>query len=69
MPEEIENLGWNPNRVLFGLSRIGYTPHSAIADIVDNSVTNAASMSRRGNCYVNAVAESFFANHKKEKTR
>jgi len=36
------NLGWNPKRVLFGLSRIGYTPHSAIADIVDNSVTNGA---------------------------
>lgn len=37
-----ENLGWNPSRVLFGLSRIGYTPHGAIADIVDNSVTYGA---------------------------
>ncbi len=39
---ETEDLSWNPNRVLFGLSRIGYTPHSAIADIVDNSITNDA---------------------------
>ena len=37
-----ENLSWHPGRVLFGLSRIGYTPHSAIADIVDNSVTYGA---------------------------
>ena len=28
-----------------------------------------ASMSRRGNCHDNAVAESFFANLKKEKIR
>lgn len=28
----------NPGRVLFGLSRIGYTPASAICDIVDNAV-------------------------------
>lgn len=28
----------NPGRVLFGLSRIGYTPASAICDIIDNSV-------------------------------
>ena len=28
----------NPGRLLFGLSRIGYTPASAICDIIDNSV-------------------------------
>lgn len=32
------NLEWDPGRVLFGLSRIGYTPASAICDIIDNSV-------------------------------
>jgi hypothetical protein len=32
------DLGWNPGRVLFGLSRIGYTPASAICDLIDNSV-------------------------------
>jgi hypothetical protein len=37
-----QDLGWNASRVLFGLSRIGYTPQSAIADIVDNSITNGA---------------------------
>jgi hypothetical protein len=34
---EVE-LGWDPGKVLFGLSRIGYTPPSAICDIIDNSV-------------------------------
>lgn len=42
MTTELEQLDWNPSRVLFGLSRIGYTPHSALADIADNSVTNGA---------------------------
>jgi hypothetical protein len=28
----------NPGRVLFGLSRIGYTPATAICDIIDNSI-------------------------------
>ncbi|MFW6030808.1 MAG: ATP-binding protein [Halanaerobiales bacterium] len=32
------DLGWHPGNVCFGLSRIGYTPPSAICDIVDNSV-------------------------------
>jgi transposase InsO family protein len=32
-------------------------------------VDEEASMSRRGNCHDNAVAESFFANLKKEKIR
>ena len=30
-------LSWNPSRVLFGLSRIGYSTASALCDIVDNS--------------------------------
>ena len=47
-----EDLSWNANRVLFGLSRIGYTPETAIADIVDNSITNDAS-----HVYVNIVKE------------
>lgn len=42
MKPELQQLDWNPSRVLFGLSRIGYTPHSALADIADNSVTNGA---------------------------
>ena len=33
----------NAARVLFGISRIGYTPASAICDIIDNSVTAQAS--------------------------
>lgn len=33
----------NAARVLFGISRIGYTPASAICDIIDNSVTAEAS--------------------------
>jgi hypothetical protein len=32
------DLGWDPGKVLFGLSRIGYDPPSAICDIIDNSV-------------------------------
>ena len=32
----------NPGRVLFGLSRIGYTPSSAICDVIDNAVTAQA---------------------------
>ena len=29
----------NAARVLFGISRIGYTPASAICDIIDNAVS------------------------------
>ena len=36
--EKKRNLNWHPGNVCFGLSRIGYTPPSAICDIVDNSV-------------------------------
>jgi hypothetical protein len=35
-------LSWNPHKVLFGLSHIGYTPVEAILDIVDNSVSAGA---------------------------
>jgi len=35
-------LNMNPKRICFGLSRIGYTPDSAICDIVDNSVAGNA---------------------------
>lgn len=34
----------NPRRVCFGLSRIGYTPPSAICDIVDNAITAKATI-------------------------
>jgi len=52
MSEQTEELGWNPSSVLFGLSRIGYTPHSALADIVDNSITNKAK-----NVYIKIIKE------------
>lgn len=42
MTEYIENkvdLSWDPYRTIFGLSKIGYTPPSAIGDIIDNSIT------------------------------
>ncbi|MBE6051191.1 MAG: hypothetical protein E7214_11210 [Clostridium sp.] len=39
--KEIE-LAINPERVCFGLSRIGYTPSSAICDISDNAITAGA---------------------------
>ena len=32
----------NAARVLFGISRIGYTPASAICDIIDNAVSASA---------------------------
>ena len=32
------SLNMNPRRICYGLSRIGYTPDSAICDIVDNAV-------------------------------
>lgn len=32
------NLGIDPGRLLFGLSRIGYTTSTAICDIIDNSI-------------------------------
>ena len=41
------SLAINPGRVLFGLSRIGYTPASAICDIIDNSI-----MANAKNIYV-----------------
>lgn len=37
-----KNLTINPGRLLFGLSRIGYTTTSAICDIIDNSVRAGA---------------------------
>lgn len=40
------SLGFDPGRVCFGLSRIGYTPASAICDILDNSVRAEASTIR-----------------------
>ena len=36
--EEEVDLPINPGRVSFGLSRIGYTPTTAVCDIIDNSV-------------------------------
>lgn len=51
-----KSIGWNPKRVLFGLSRIGYTPHTAIADIVDNSVTYGA---KKVNILINKEKEEF----------
>ena len=40
-----KNRKMNAARVLFGISRIGYTPASAICDIIDNAVTaNAANI-------------------------
>jgi hypothetical protein len=41
--EEVD-LAINPARVCFGLSRIGYTPTSAICDIIDNSVRAEATI-------------------------
>ena len=39
------DLGINPGRLCFGLSRIGYTPTSALCDVIDNSVrANAATI-------------------------
>lgn len=38
MAEEEVDLPINPGRVSFGLSRIGYTPTTAVCDIIDNSV-------------------------------
>lgn len=37
--EEVVELEIDPGRLVFGLSRIGYTPAAAISDIIDNSVT------------------------------
>ena len=42
MENSIE-LGIDPGRLLFGLSRIGYTTSSALCDIIDNSVRAGAS--------------------------
>lgn len=40
------SLDFDPGRVCFGLSRIGYTPASAICDILDNSVRAEANTIR-----------------------
>lgn len=61
MSTDFETLEWNPSRVLFGLSRIGYTPHSALADIVDNSVTNGA---KNINILINKEREELSSNRK-----
>lgn len=39
-----EELPWNPDRVLRGLSKIGYSPVEAILDLVDNSVSAGATV-------------------------
>lgn len=39
---QIEELPWNPDRVLQGLSKIGYSPVEAILDLIDNSVSAGA---------------------------
>lgn len=36
------SLDMNPNRICYGLSRIGYTPDSAVCDIADNAVVAGA---------------------------
>lgn len=41
-----ENININPGRLLFGLSRIGYTTSSALCDILDNSVRAGANKIR-----------------------
>ena len=41
--EEILDLTINPGRLLFGLSRIGYTTSAALCDIMDNSIRAKAS--------------------------
>ena len=38
----MEELKINPGRLIFGLSRIGYTTSSALCDIIDNSVRASA---------------------------
>jgi len=47
-----QSLPVNSHRVLFGLSKIGYTPTSAICDIVDNAVVAGAK-----NIYIQIVKE------------
>jgi len=42
MSEEILKVGFNAKRVCEAIARIGYEPHSAIMDLVDNSVTAGA---------------------------
>lgn len=51
----------NAGRVLFGISRIGYTPASAICDIIDNSVSAEAENIR---IYVKKKNESYNLNKK-----
>jgi hypothetical protein len=41
---QLEELPWDPDRVLKGLSRIGYSPVAAILDLVDNSVSAGATV-------------------------
>lgn len=51
----------NAARVLFGISRIGYTPASAICDIIDNSVTAEAENVR---VFIKKKNESYNLNKK-----
>jgi hypothetical protein len=64
MPEKIA-LKWNPGRVCYGLSRIGYTPTSAICDIVDNAITANAT-----NIWIYMKKENeFYADSKKNNVK
>lgn len=53
----------NAARVCFGISRIGYTPASAICDIIDNAVSAKAK-----NIHIEIKTESKFANRKNDVT-
>jgi nitrogen-specific signal transduction histidine kinase len=44
MTETLVQGDWDPARVLPALGKIGYEPHSAILDIVDNSISFDASL-------------------------
>ena len=62
----------NPSKVLFGLSRIGYTPSSAICDIIDNAVSAKATKifvdaikidESKSNSYRNNIKEYIIADN------
>jgi len=62
----------NPSKVLFGLSRIGYTPSSAICDIIDNAVSAKATKiyidaikidESKSNSYKNNIKEYIIADN------